>query len=338
MPRVTICTYSLKGRGKMIKQACLATLAAVTLLGAAHPAQSQQQFPARHIRMLIGYTPGSEIDVVGRMIAQEMSENWGYRVIVDNRSGAGGTVAGAIAAAATPDGYTWFFNSVSHTASLALYPRLAYHPVRDFAFVSQATSAPNVLIAAPAQGIKSTKALIALAKQKPGQMNYGHAGVGSGTHITGELFRLAADINVVHTPYKGSPELVADTVAGRIQYSFSPIGTTLGFIKEGRLAALGVTTLARSPSLPDVPTVAEAGLAGFEWDQWYGMLLPAKVPAATVDRIAAEMARVLALPQIRSGLAVRGSVPKPNTPQQFQKMVSAEVEKVTTALKGVKLE
>jgi tripartite-type tricarboxylate transporter receptor subunit TctC len=322
----------------MIKQACLATLTAVTLPGAAQPAQSQQQFPARHIRMLIGYTPGSEIDVVGRMIAQEMSETWGYRVIVDNRSGAGGTVAGAIAAAATPDGYTWFFNSVSHTASLALYPRLAYHPVRDFAFVSQATSAPNVLIAAPAQGIRSTKALIALAKQKPGQMNYGHAGVGSGTHITGELFRLAADINVVHTPYKGSPELVADTVAGRIQYSFSPIGTTLGFIKEGRLAALGVTTVARSPSLPDVPTVAEAGLGGFEWDQWYGMLLPAKVPAATVDKIAAEMARVLALPQIRSGLAVRGSVPKPSTPQQFRKMVSAEVEKVTAALKGVKLE
>jgi len=322
-----------------MKRACFAVLAALPLLGG-QPAAQSQQFPARHVRMLVGYTAGSEIDVVGRMIAQEMSENWGYRVIVDNRSGAGGTVAGGIVATATPDGYTWFFQSVSHTASRALYPRLPYDPVRDFAFVSQATSAPNVLIVAPSQGIKSTKALIALAKQKAGQMNYGHAGVGSGTHITGELFRVAADINVVHTPYKGTPELVADTVAGRINYSFSPIGSTLGFIKEGRLAALGVTTLARSPSLPDVPTIAEAGLAGFEWDQWYGMLLPAKTPAPIVEKIAAEMARILALPQIRSNLAVRGSVAKPSTPREFDRMVRAEVEKVTTALKagGVKLD
>ncbi|HZM46125.1 MAG TPA: tripartite tricarboxylate transporter substrate binding protein [Burkholderiales bacterium] len=322
-----------------MKQTCAAAIAAVSLLGVAHPGEAQQ-FPARHIRMLIGYTAGSEIDVVGRMLAQEMSEKWGYRVIVDNRSGAGGTLAGAIAAGSTADGYTWFFQSVSHTASRALYPKLTYDPVRDFAFVSQATSAPNVLIVAPSMGIKSTKALIAQARQKAGQMNYGHAGVGSGTHITGELFRLAADISVVHTPYKGTPELLADTVGGRIHYSFSPIGSTLGFIKDGRLVALGVTTLARSPSLPDVPTVAETGLPGFEWDQWYGMLVPAKTPAAVVEKIAGEMARVLALPQIKSGLAIRGSVPKPNTPQQFEKMVKAEVEKVTTALKagGVKLD
>jgi tripartite-type tricarboxylate transporter receptor subunit TctC len=322
-----------------MKQACLAALAAVSLLGVAQLAQSQQ-FPTRHVRMLIGYTPGSEIDVVGRLLAQEMSEKWGYRVIVDNRVGAGGTVAGTIAAGSTADGYTWFFNSVSHTASLALYPKLAYHPVRDFAFVSQATSAPNILIVAPAQGVKSTKELIARAKQKAGQMNYGHAGVGSGTHITGELFRLAANISVVGTPYKGSPELVADTVAARIHYSFSPIGSTLGFIKDGRLVPLGVTTLARSPSLPDVPTVAEAGLAGFEWDQWYGMLLPAKTPAAIIEKVNAEMGRVLALPQIKNALAIRGSVPKPNTPREFEKMVSAEVEKVTKALKagGVKFD
>src|SRR5262245_45834218 len=201
-----------------MKKSYLAGIAALAL-GIPHAAQSELQFPARHIRMVIGYTAGSEIDVVGRLIAQEMSENWGYRVIVDNRSGAGGTVAGAIVAAATADGYTWLFNSVSHTASRALYPKLPYDPVGDFTFVSQATSAPNVLVLAPAQGIKSTKALIDQVKQKAGQMNYGHAGVGSGTHITGELFRLAAGLNVVHTPYKGTPELLADTVAGRINYA-----------------------------------------------------------------------------------------------------------------------
>ena len=170
-------------------------------------------------------------------------------------------------------------------------------------------------------------------------MNYGHAGVGSGTHITGELFRLAADIERRPHTLQGLAR-AARRHRGR-RASTTPSrrsAATLGFIKEGRLVALGVTTLARSPSLPDVPTVAEAGLAGFEWDQWYGMMLPSKTPPSVVNKVAGEMARVLALPQIKSGLAVRGSVPKPSAPQEFDRMVRAEVEKVTTALKGVKLD
>jgi len=317
-------------------QGALAALALFSTVCAAQP----QHFPNKPIRMIVGFTPGSEIDVVARLLNQEISENWGQRVVVDNRTGAGGTVGGAIAATAAPDGYTLFFNSVSHTASQALYSKLPYDTLRDFAGVSQATSAPNVLVVAPTQGIKSVKELLALARQKSGQINFGSAGVGSGTHITGEMFRLAEQLNVSHVPYKGVPELLADTVTGRIHYSFSPIGNTLPFVKDRRLIALAVTTTARSPSLPEVPTVAESAIPGFEWDQWYGLFAPAKTPRAIVNQLSKEMARVLALPDIRERLAFRGSVPKPSTPEQFDKFVRAEVEKVTKAIKagGIKIE
>jgi tripartite-type tricarboxylate transporter receptor subunit TctC len=314
-------------------------LAALMLVAACSIAQSQP-YPNKPIRMIVGFTPGSEIDVVARLMNQEISNNWGQRVVVDNRSGAGGTVAGAIAAAAAPDGYTLFFNSVSHAASQALYPKLPYDTVRDFAGVSQATSAPNVLLIAPSQGIKSLKELLAVVRQKSGQTNYGSAGVGSGTHITGEMFRLAAQLSVSHIPYKGVPEVMADTATGRIYYSFAPIGNALPFVKDRRLVALAVTTAARVPSLPDVPTVSEGGFPGFEWDQWYGLFAPAKAPRAIVNQLSKEVARVLALPEIRERLAVRGSVPKPSTPEEFDRFVRSEVARIGKAIRdgGIKLE
>ena len=319
-----------------MKLPSLPVIAAFALLAAPCAAQ----YPTKPVRMIVGFTPGSEIDVVARLLNQEMSDNWKQRVVVDNRTGAGGTVAGAIAATATPDGYTLFFNSVSHAASQALYPRLPYDTLRDFAGVSQATSAPNVVLIAPSQGIKSLKELLAAVRQKAGQANYGHAGVGSGTHITGEMFRLAVNLNVTHIPYKGVPEVLADTVTGRIYYSFAPIGNALPFVQDRRLVALAVTTAGRHPALPDVPTVAESGIPGFEWDQWYGLFVPAKTPRPIVNQISKEMARVLALPNIRERLAVRGSVPKPSTPEEFDKFVRMEVARIGKAIKdgGIKLE
>jgi tripartite-type tricarboxylate transporter receptor subunit TctC len=314
-------------------------LAATSILAGLGVVQAQQ-YPNKPVRMIVGFTPGSEIDVVARLLNQEMSENWKQRVVVDNRTGAGGTVAGAIAATANPDGYTLFFNSVSHAASQALYPKLPYDTLRDFAGVSQATSAPNVVVIAPSQGIKSVKELLAAVRQKSGQANYGHAGVGSGTHITGEMFRLAVQLNVTHIPYKGVPEVLADTVTGRIYYSFAPIGNALSFVQDRRLVALAVTTAVRVPSLPDVPTVAESGIPGFEWDQWYGLFVPAKTPRPIVNQLSKEMARVLALPTIRERLAVRGSVPKPSTPEEFDKFVRVEVARIGKAIRdgGIKLE
>jgi len=316
-------------------------LAATALFGTHCFAQGAPAYPNKPVRMLIGFTAGSEIDVVARLLANELSEKWGQKIVIDNRTGSGGTVAGAIAANSPADGYTLFFNSVSHTASAALYPRLSYSPIRDFAGVSQATSAPNVLLVGPGLNVKTVKELTALARAKPGQIDFGSAGVGSGTHIAGEMFRLGAALKVTHVPYKGVPEVLADTVTGRIHYSFAPIGNVLPFVKDKRVVALAVTTLARSPSLPDVPTVAEAAaLPGFDWDQWYGMFAPAKTPRPIVEQLSKEMARVLAIADIREKLAVRGSVAKASSPERFDRFVRTETDKVNKVIKdgGITLE
>jgi tripartite-type tricarboxylate transporter receptor subunit TctC len=313
------------------------TIVALTLLCTACAALAQP-FPSKPIRMIVGFTAGSEVDVIGRMIAHEMSEKWGQRVVIDNRPGAGSTVAGAIVTAANPDGYTLFFNSVSHAATPALYPKATFDTLRDFAGISQATSLPNVLIIAPSAGIKTVKELIALVKQKGG-MNYGHAGVGSGTHITGELFRQMAGIEVAHIPYKGVPEVITDAMTARLNYAFAPIGNTLPFIKDKRLAALAVSTAARSNALPDVPTIAEAGLPGYVFDHWYGMFAPAKTPRAVVNQLSQEVARILNLPDVKDKITIRGAAVKPSTPEEFDKFVRAEVEKITKVMKagGVKI-
>lgn len=316
-------------------------LAGLALMGTSCFAQGLPGYPTKPVRVLVGFTAGSELDVVARLVAHEMSQKWGQQIVVENRAGAGGTVAGAVAAKSPADGYTLFFNSVSHTASSALYPTLTYNPVQDFAGVSQATSAPNVLLTGPGMSVKSVKELIALAREKPDQINFGSAGVGSGTHIAGEMFRLGAALKVAHVPYKGVPEVLADTITGRIHYSFAPIGNVLPFVKDKRVTALAVTTLARSPSLPDVPTVAQAaGLPGFDWDQWYGLFAPAKTPRALVEQLSKEMARVLAIADIKEKLATRGSVAKSSTPDEFDRFVRTETDKVNKVIRdgGIKLE
>ena len=313
-------------------------IAAATLLATTTLAQAQQ-FPTKPIRFIVGFTAGSEVDVIGRMIAHEMGEKWGPRVVVDNRPGAGSTVAGAIVASANADGYTLFFNSVSHAATPALYPEAPFDTLRDFAGVTQATSLPNVLIIAPSAGVRSMKDLIALVKQKPG-MNYGHAGVGSGTHITGELFRQMAGLELSHIPYKGVPEVITDAMAARLNYAFAPIGNTLPFIKERRLAALGVSTAARSAALPDVPTIAEAGLAGYVFDHWYGLFAPAKTPRPVVSQVSQEVARILNIPDVKDKIIIRGAAIKPSKPDEFDQFVRSEVAKITKVMQagGVKVQ
>ena len=313
-------------------------IAAATLLATTTLAQAQQ-FPTKPIRFIVGFTAGSEVDVIGRMIAHEMGEKWGQRVVVDNRPGAGSTVAGAIVASANADGYTLFFNSVSHAATPALYPEAPFDTLRDFAGVTQATSLPNVLIIAPSAGVRSMKDLIALVKQKPG-MNYGHAGVGSGTHITGELFRQMAGLELSHIPYKGVPEVITDAMAARLNYAFAPIGNTLPFIKERRLAALAVSTAARSAALPDVPTIAEAGLAGYVFDHWYGLFAPAKTPRPVVSQVSQEVARILNIPDVKDKITIRGAAIKPSKPDEFDQFVRSEVAKITKVMQagGVKVQ
>jgi tripartite-type tricarboxylate transporter receptor subunit TctC len=195
-------------------------------------------------------------------------------------------------------------------------------------------SVPNVLVVAPWLGVKSVKDLIALAKQKPGAINFGSAGIGSGTHINAEQFKVAAGINVVHVPYKGTPETLTDTMTGRIQFFFSPLVPATPFIKEGRLLALAVSTAQRSPVLPDVPTVAEAALPGFEYDQWYGILAPRATPKPVLDQLSKEIARILDLPDVRKTFQTQGAVAKPSTPEQFDAFIRVEIDKLAKVIKA----
>lgn len=292
----------------------------------AQAANPPQNYPAKPIRIVVPFTPGSASDILARMIGPKLLESWGQQVVVDNRPSAGGTGAGGIVAGATPDGHTLMLTSSAFAGSAALYPKLPYDSVRDFSGVTQVASTPLVLVVAPALEVKSVKALIALALQKPGQLNFGSSGIGSGTHYAGELFKLAANINVVHVPYRGTPEALTDTISGRVQYYLSPTLPALPLIKSGRLLALAVTATQRAPLLPDVPTVAEAALAGFEYDGWFGILAPGKTPRKTINLISREAGRILELPDIRERIASQGATAKSSTPESLDQLVRDEIK------------
>ena len=297
-------------------------------------ATAQDRFPNKPIQIIVPFTAGSSTDIHARMVGKKMSENWGQQVVVINRPGGGGIVAGSIVARAAPDGYTLLYHGPGFAVSATLYSKLPYDPLKDFAAVTQIASTPFVLVVGPSLGVKSVNDLIALAKRKPGQLNFGSAGIGGATHLSGEQFRFAADINVVHVPYKGTPEALIDTMAGRIQYFISPIAPALSFIKDGRLLALAVTTAQRSPVLPNVPTVAETALPGFEMEGWGGLWAPANTPKAVLNQLSNEVARILALPDIRERLQSEGVVPKSSTPEEFAKFTRAEIEKLGKVVKA----
>ena len=311
-----------------MKTFCSAVLLATVATTCSAAAQPEPVFPSRPLRIIVPFSAGSQTDLLARMVGQKMSEQWGQQVVVDNRPGAGGTIAAAMVAAATPDGHTLMVHSAGHAINATLYSKLPFDTLRDFAGVSQIASVPNVLVVPPSLGVKSVKELIALAKQKPGQLNFGSAGTGSGAHINAEQFRLAAGIAVNHVPYKGSPEAMTDTIAGRIQYFFAPLVPVMPFVKDGRLLALAVSTAQRSPVLADVPTIAEAALPGFEFDSWFGMLAPRATPRRTVDQISREVARILASPEIRQRMQNQGAVARASTPESFDAFIRSEVEKL----------
>lgn len=303
--------------------------AAIALLSSVALAQtgaSAQSYPMRPIRIIVPFTPGSASDFFARLMGPKMAESWGQQVVVDNRPSAGGVVAGEIVARAAPDGHTLMLTSSAFAGSAALYPKLPYDSIKDFAGVTQVASNPNMLVVAPTLGPRTLKELIALAKQNPGKLNFGSAGIGSGIHYTMELFNLAAGIKAVHVPYRGSPEVVTETAAGRLHYSFVPMPPSIPFVKSGRLLGLAVSTATRSHMLPDVPTVAEAALPGFDYDGWFGLLAPGATPRAIINKINAESVRVLALPEVREPMLNQGATPRPSTPEALDKLVRTEIE------------
>jgi tripartite-type tricarboxylate transporter receptor subunit TctC len=286
---------------------------------------SAQGYPSKPIRIVVPFTPGSASDILSRLIGPKMSEAWGQQVVVDNRPSAGGTVAGEIVARATPDGHTLMLTSSAFAGSAALYDKLPYDSVKDFSGISQVAETALVLVVAPSLNVKSAKELLALARAKPGYLTFASSGIGSGTHYGSELFKMAAGINVVHVPFRGTPEGITDTVAGRVHYYLTPLLPVMPLIKAGRLLPLGVTTVARQPLMPDVPTLAEAALPGFQYDGWFGVFTQSKTSRKTVNQLSREIARVLALPEIRDRIASQGATARSSTPEAFDKLVHAEI-------------
>jgi len=295
---------------------------------------SAQGYPNKPVKVVVPFTPGSATDILARTLGQKLSEQWGQPVIVENRAGAGGTIGAGVVAKSPPDGYTLMVHSSGHAVNASMYPTLPYDTTKDFVEVATLGGQPNVLVVAPASGLRTVADLTAAAKKSPGALNYGSAGIGSGTHVNAEKFKLAAGIDAVHIPYKGTPEAITDTMTGRVTYFFSPISAALPNIREGKLVALGVSTAKRSSALPNVPTIAESGLPGFDYNLWVGLWAPAGTPQDIVDKINADVAKVLAMPDVRERLAALGAEPMVMTSADFRKFMREEIDDAAKVVKA----
>jgi len=293
-----------------------------------------QPYPNKPVHLVVPFTAGSATDILARTFGQKLSELWGQPVIIDNRPGAGGTIGAAFVAKSAADGYTLLVHSAAHAYNPSIYTNLSFDTVKDFVEVVPLAGQPNVLVVAPSAGVKTVAELIALAKQKPGQLNFGSAGNGSGTHINAEKFKLAAGIDALHIPYKGTPEALTDTMAGRVTYFFSPISAALPNVREGKLLALGVSTARRSAALPNVPTIAESGLPGFDYNLWVGVFAPAGTPAEIVDKINNDVARLLQSAEVKERFANLGADPMPMTSVEFRNFVHTEIEESGKVIKA----
>ena len=313
---------------KQVNPRALLALAALTLLAApaTQAAPGAGALPGdKPIRVIVPFTAGSATDIMARLVGPKLGEILGRQVVTDNRPSAGGIVACSIVAEAVPDGHTVLITGSNFAGSAALYSKLPFDPVRDFSGISQFASTPLVLVVSPGLGVKSLKEFIALAKSKPGQLNYASTGLGSGPHYGAELFKLRAGISAVHVPYRGSPETLTDLMAGRVQFILSPVLAASPLVKGGKVQALAVTTPYRAHALPDVPTPAEAGLPNFEYQGWYGMLVPSKMPRALVNRFARDAAQVIAQPDVQERIASLGALAKSSSPEAFDKLVHDEI-------------
>jgi tripartite-type tricarboxylate transporter receptor subunit TctC len=299
---------------------CLAAAAsgAVAQPALVHP------YPSKPIHIIVPFTPGSATDTMARPVADKLSAALGQPMLVENRPGAGGTIGVAALAKSAPDGYTLAVVSTGHVVNPVLYSNLPYDTLKDLAGVAPIAGQPCVLVVSPQLGVKTVKELVAMAKAKPGQLNYATAGTGSAAHICAEKFRMAAGIDAVHVPLKGSPESLTETMGGRTQYTWTPLSTAVGQIKEGRLLALAVSTAKRSPQFPEIPTIGEAGLPKAEFNFWVGLLAPAGTPRDVVNRINAEVQKALAGPDMKERLANLGNDPMFMSPAEFDVFLKEE--------------
>ena len=300
---------------------------------AALPALAQN-YPSKPVQVILAFTPGSAVDIVGRIVTAKLSEMWGQPVVNENRSGAGGSIGSAAVARAAPDGYTLLVTSNAHTVNPAIYAHLPYDTLKDFTDIVPFTEQPNVMVVNTDAPYKTLGDLVAAAKAKPGAINIGHAGVGSGTHLSTEKFIAAANIKVVEVPFKGTPEVIAAILSHNVDGYWAPISAGLSQIKGGKLRALAVTTAKRSPILPDVPTIAEAGVKGGESALWVAMWGPAGMSRELVNKINADTRKALADPGMKSKLQNLGNDTMDMSPQQFAKLVRTEMQDYARVLKA----
>lgn len=314
--------------------------AAVTSLVGVVPfaAHAQAAWPNKPIRIIVPFAAGSTTDIIARAIADKMGASLGQTLVIDNRGGASGTIGQMAVATAAPDGYTIMVHSSSHTVSPSTFAKLPFDTLGDFAGITPISSTPNVLVISPSKNIKSLQALLTAAKAKPGAMNFASAGQGSATHLNAEKFKMAAGIDALNIPFKGSAEAVTEVLAGRVDYYFSPIAPVIGQIKDGQLLALAVGSPRRASALPDVPTTAEAGVPGSEFNFWIGMMAPAKTPRDIINRLNEEVVKALASPEVKERFAKLGADAWTMKPEQFDAYLKEEIKTNAVLVKAAGLQ
>lgn len=309
------------------RRAALATLASLAVGAAALPAAAlaQAPYPSKLITIIVPFSAGGTTDILARIVAQGLTTELGQSVVVDNRPGAGGNIGGVLAAKAPADGYTLFMGTVgTHAINASLYKKMGFDPVKDFAPLTRVANVPNLLVANPNQPFKTVKELIAYAKANPGKVNFGSSGSGSSIHLSGELFNSMAKVEMVHVPYKGSAPAVTDLLGNQIGIMFDNMPSAIQHVRSGKLVPLAVTTAKRSPELPNVPTIAEAGVPGYEATSWFGMLAPAATPAPIVAKLNAALVKVLAQPDVKKKINDQGAEAYSETPAEFAAFIQKE--------------
>jgi len=313
------------------------TLLAASLLSL--PLQAATAFPTKPIRIIVAYTPAGTTDILARAIGQKMSETWGQPVIVDNRPGAAGNIGTEVAARANPDGHTLVMGTAgTHGINVSLYRKLGWHPVNDFAPVSLSAMVPNIMVINNALPVKNVREFLAHVKANSGKLSYGSPGNGSTAHLSMELFKSMTGSTIVHIPYKGSAGVLADVMGGQISVTIDNMPPYLPQVKAGKIRALAVSTTKRSAAVPDLPTIAEAGVPGYDSGSWFGLLAPAKTPKAVVDQLSAESARILKLPEVSKRISELGAEPVGSTPEQFAELIKTEIAKWAKVIKDANVE
>lgn len=315
---------------------CRAALCALLSFGACAAAQAQQ-YPAKPVRIIIPFPPGGPTDLMGRIAAERLSRAWGTQVVADNRAGAGGNIGTDLCAKAPADGYTLCVITVAQSISPAIYSKLPFNPVKDFDPVTLMAILPSILTVHPALPVRTVKELVALAKSKPGELSYASTGNGTSPHMMMEYFKVLTGVNVVHIPYKGQAPAVVDQISGQVQLAFNTAITVLQHVKDGRLKAIAVSTKQRFPAMPDLPTVDESGVKGFDGSSWNGVVVPAGTPREITGRVYQELSTMMKSPEMRQRLLGQGALSGGNTPAEFTAFMKAEIEKWTRVAKFAKV-